>query len=98
MNKRRVAKLVSTQLQLHHPGGVTIEVAHDAIRREDDFWYVPVRPSAQPPRMYEYYEALAEVEATLEETEGLQVFLVPIIPEGPAGTPSSPGTVAASSA
>ncbi len=98
MNKARVAQLVSEQLQLHHPGGVTIEVAREAVRRQDDYWYVPVRPSAQPPKIYEYYETLAEVEATLEENEQLQVFLVPIIPEEPDVTPSAPETVPSSGA
>jgi hypothetical protein len=31
--------------------------------------------------MYEYYEALAEVESTLEENEQLQIWLMPMLPE-----------------
>lgn len=90
MSKDRIARLVAEQLQHHHPGGVTIEVVRGGVRRQDDYWYVPVRPSAQPPRMYEYYEVLAEVEATLEEEEQLQVFLVPVLPTEPAAKPTAP--------
>jgi hypothetical protein len=81
MNEERVLQLVREQLELHHPGGITLDVVPDGLRRQDEYWYVPVRPSAQPPKTYEYYEVLAEVESTLEENEQLQVLLVPIIPE-----------------
>jgi hypothetical protein len=37
---------------------------------------VPVRPSAEPPRTYEYYGVLAAVEAALEEEDKLQIHLV----------------------
>ena len=81
MNEERLLQLVREQLKLHRPGGVTLEVVPEGLRRQDEYWYVPVRPSAQPPKTYEYYEVLAEVESALEENEQLQVLLVPIIPE-----------------
>src|SRR5947209_20557618 len=62
-----ILQLVREQLQKHHPGGVTLNIGPGPIRRREEFWYVPVLPSAEPPKMFEYYEALADVEATLEE-------------------------------
>jgi hypothetical protein len=91
MNEQQVLDLVRKQLTRHHPGGVTLDIGDGSVRRQDEYWYVPVRPSAQPPKMYEYYEALAEVEATLEENEGVQVFLVPTLPEE-AGVPPAVAT------
>lgn len=92
MTKEQIAHLVQEQLRDHHPGGVTLEVIEGDVRRRDGYWYVGVRPSAQPPRMFEYYEALADVEATLEEQKNLLVFLNPTLPEGEtAGSAESAG-------
>jgi hypothetical protein len=81
MTEERVLELVREQLQKHRPGGVDLAIAPRPVRLENDCWYVPVLPTVEPPRMFEYYEALADVEATLEEEQGLQVLLVPITPE-----------------
>jgi hypothetical protein len=81
MTEERVMELVRTELKKHQPGGVSLDVIEGEAQRRDDFWWVGVRPSAQPPKMYEYYEALAEVEASLEENEHLQVQLVPTLPD-----------------
>ena len=40
-----------------------------------------MRPSFEPPRQYEYYEALAEAEGELEDTEYLTVLFLPTAPE-----------------
>jgi hypothetical protein len=81
MSKEQVAQLVRARLQGQHPGGVTIDVVDDLIRQENGSWRVPVRPSAQPPRIFEYYEVLADVETELSENERLNVWLVPTMPE-----------------
>ncbi|MDQ2687134.1 MAG: hypothetical protein M3Y28_04630 [Armatimonadota bacterium] len=81
MSKESVGKLVRHYLEGQHPEGITIAVLDDAIRRQDDYWYVPVQPDRQPPKMYAYYEALAEVEGELEENDSLNVLLVPTVPE-----------------
>jgi hypothetical protein len=95
MSKERVLQLVRERLRECHPGGVTISVVEDLMRQENGCWRVPVRPSVQPPRTYEYYDALADVETDLSENEQLEVWLVPTMPEekpqgGSAGAPSSP--------
>jgi hypothetical protein len=56
---------------------------------KDDYWYVPVQPSSQPPRTFEYYEVLADVETDLSEHERLKVWLVPTLPEEPAPSPAA---------
>lgn len=81
MTQDQVAQLVCEQLQNHHPGGTTLEVVPEGIRQQNGSWYIPVRPNVQPPKMYEYYEALAEVESTLEENEQLQIWLMPMLPD-----------------
>lgn len=81
MTQDRLVELVRDQIEQYHPGGVTLAVVPEDVRQRDGIWYVPVLPSVQPPKMYEYYEVLAEVADTLEENEQIQIWLVPIIPE-----------------
>jgi hypothetical protein len=80
-NKQTVAEAVRKYIRDQHPGGATFEVMAPGIRKERYWWYVPVRPSVEPVKRYEYYEALADVEEALTEHENLTVFLVPISPE-----------------
>lgn len=60
-----------------HPGGATLEVVEESIRKERYWWYVPIRPSVEPQKRYEYYEARADVEEELLENDNLTVFLIP---------------------
>ena len=80
-NKQTVAEAVRKYIRDQHPGGATFEVMAQGIRKAHYWWYVPVRPSVEPVKRYEYYEALADVEEALAEHENLTVFLVPISPE-----------------
>jgi hypothetical protein len=81
MTAEKVVQLVREQIQHHHPGGVTLTVVPEGVYQQNGYWYVPVRPSAQPPKMFEYYEALAEVASTLEENDQLPIWLMPLLPE-----------------
>jgi hypothetical protein len=90
MSKEEVAQLVRERLQAFHPGGVTISVVAEKMHERDGCWRIPVRPDTEPPRAFEYYDALAEVEAQLSEQENLDVWLVPTTPdEEPQGTSAS---------
>ena len=80
-NKQTVVEAVRKYIKDQHPGGATFGVMAPGIHKERAWWYVPVRPSVEPVKRYEYYEALAEVEEALEAHEHLTVFLVPISPE-----------------
>lgn len=75
-NKKTVAEAVSKYIKACHPGGATLEVVEEGIRKEHYWWYVPVLPSVEPPKLFEYYEVLADVEEELAENEGLTVLLV----------------------
>jgi hypothetical protein len=74
-NKQTVADKVREYLNGARLNGVTFEVNESGIREEEHWWYVPIRPSAWPPKMFEFYEALAEIEEELEEREHLKVLL-----------------------
>ncbi len=80
-HQQTMAEAVRQYSKEQHPGGATFEVMAPGIRKERYWWYVPVRPSVEPVKRYEYYEALAAVEEALAEHENLTVFLVPISPE-----------------
>lgn len=81
VDREEVIDAVRRLLKTRHPGGVSLDVVPAGVRQDEEWWYVPVRPSAQPPRRYEYYEALAEVENELQKTEQLTVLLVPAAPQ-----------------
>jgi hypothetical protein len=81
MSDKDVVELVGRYLKDKHPGGATLEALIEGVRHEQDWWYVPVRPSIEPARRYEYYEALADVETDVETKEHLTVLLVPTRPE-----------------
>jgi hypothetical protein len=72
-----VAQRVAEQLQDCHPGGVTLSVVEDLIHLRDGYWYVPVRSSAEPPRHFEYAEAIADAETELSVKEHLNIRLIP---------------------
>lgn len=74
-----VIEAVRKHLLGRNPGGATLEVLSDGIRHEQDWWYVPIRPSFQPPRRYEYYETLAEVENEVLKSDHLTVLLLPAL-------------------
>jgi hypothetical protein len=78
---RFVADVVRDYIRDRHTGGVTLKVIDEAVRKIDDWWRVPVLPSAQPPHTFEYYDTLAEVESEIQEQKHLNILLVPAIPE-----------------
>jgi hypothetical protein len=73
--RERIAQTVRRYLANVRPGGVTLEVVDTDIRQVDHWWRVPIRPSVWPARMFEYYEALAEVESEIQEKEHLNILL-----------------------
>jgi hypothetical protein len=79
-DKKTVIEAVRKQIQGRTPGGATLEVLTEGIRQDQEWWYVPIQPSIQPARRYEYYETLAEVENELQKSDHLTVLLVPAMP------------------
>lgn len=80
LSKRDVVKVVREYIQDCHPSGLTLEIVEEDVRKEKYWWYVPVRADREPPKLFEYYESLADVEERLDENESLEVFLVPAGP------------------
>lgn len=95
LSKEEIARRVQDHLRDRRPGGVRLKVVEAGIRKVDHWWRVPVRPSALPARLFEYYEALAEVEAELQENERLNVVLATGEPQEtttqPEQTPAKAG-------
>ncbi len=80
-NEQEVVDAVRRHIKNVQPGGAVLEVVAQGVRQEQDWWYVSIRPSIQPTRRYEYYEALANVEKELLKSEHLTVLLVPTLPD-----------------
>jgi hypothetical protein len=81
LTRSEIAQKVRAYIRDRHPGGVTLEVVEQGIHKMDYWWRVPVRPSAWPEKMFEYYEALAEVESEIQEKEHLNILLSTGAPE-----------------
>ena len=80
LTKQQVAQTVRERLASVKPGGVTLHVAETDVRKIDNWWYVPVRPSRWPKRMSDFYEDLAIVEDDLQESEHLNILLATRLP------------------
>jgi hypothetical protein len=80
-DEKAIAQVVRDYIRDRHPGGVTLEVVEEGIRKIDYWWRVPIRPSVQPPHTFEYYDALAGVESAIQEDKQLNILLVPTLPE-----------------
>ena len=79
--RERVLSVVSERVKTIHPGGANLSVVVENVFHENGGWYVPVLPDKQPPKRYEYYEALAGVSMELGRDEKLSVLFVPVRPE-----------------
>ncbi len=79
--KNKVLDLVSQYLRKARLGKLTLDVIPGQIEKRDGCWHIPVRVSAQPPSMFQYYEVLVDVETELSEKHHVNVWLVPTVPE-----------------
>jgi hypothetical protein len=75
LTKAEVAQKVREYIAGRDVDGVTLEVIENEIVQVNGWWRVPVRPSAWSKRLSSYYEALADIEATIDENEGLNILL-----------------------
>lgn len=75
--EKRVLDAVRKHIHGRTPGGATLDVLEKGIRKDQEWWYVPILPSVQPKKRYEYYETLAEVEHELQKEENITVLFVP---------------------
>jgi hypothetical protein len=53
-----------------------LELFEDGIRREDDWWYVPISPNVPNVNAFDYAPVLNRIEEALEK-EGTKLLLIP---------------------
>lgn len=75
MNNVAVADVVRPYLEHHSVNGITFDVVPDKIRKIDNWWRVPIRPSQWPERVFPLYEVLAEIEDELRDNNHLDILL-----------------------
>jgi len=78
MDVATIAKLAQAALDLHQPRAYRISVDRDAIVQDGD-WYHVVVTTPNDVRDRDFYDALAEAEAELQDKAGYQYLLVPAI-------------------
>jgi len=76
--RKEIADTVQAALNHHQPRKYRITVDADAIMEEDD-WYHIVVTTPSDRRDSDFYDALAEAEAELQDGNGHQYLLVPAI-------------------
>ncbi|HEY8746413.1 MAG TPA: hypothetical protein VIM11_00455 [Tepidisphaeraceae bacterium] len=81
LTETEVVDLVRRYLQPHQPNDYRLDVLVDGIKKDDDWWYVLVRPSRDDVPPYDYYSRLAEAEVSMRDEEDLNILLVPVLPE-----------------
>lgn len=78
--RNKVAQAAQIALDHHQPRKYRISVDKDAIL-EDAGWYHVVVTTPNDVRDRDFYDALAEAEAELQDEKGHQYLLVPVVGE-----------------
>jgi hypothetical protein len=84
IGKSKVLELVNQYLRKSskaHLGQITVSAVPEQVERRNGCWNIGVRPSSQPRKLYEFYEALVDAEMELDEKHDLNVWLVPDYPK-----------------
>lgn len=62
----------------HHPiPGIRLEAVTEGVRRDDNWYYVPILLKEGEPAAYQFYDLLIEIEEQFRKQEHLNVLLVP---------------------
>ncbi len=77
MTKEDIIQRVNHYLAPHQSSEMTIEIVERLVRSDDDWWYVPIRPTTRNPITYNYYGVLTDIEGELKQNDHLDVLLVP---------------------
>ena len=79
LNKTQVLRLIKESIKKWDPpeGWFHVEIIDKDVKKQDDWWYVPVYPSRTPKRNYHFYDVLAEAATELEEKKKLFVQFIP---------------------
>jgi len=78
--RHEIATRAQEALDRHQPRSYRVSVNPDAILEEDG-WYTIVVTAENDRRDRDFYDALAEAEAELQDEQGNQYLLVPVIGE-----------------
>jgi hypothetical protein len=76
--RQRIAEQAQHALDRHQPRKYRISVNPNAILEEDG-WYTIVVTTENDQRDRDFYDALAEAEAELQDEQGNQYLLVPVV-------------------
>lgn len=77
MSKQEIIQRVNHYLEPHQSPEMTIEIVERLVRSDDDWWYVPIRPTTPNPITYNYFGVLTDIEGELKQNDHLDVLLVP---------------------
>ncbi|MGE3182973.1 MAG: hypothetical protein AB7N71_15200 [Phycisphaerae bacterium] len=75
-----ISNKVQDVLDGMQPTGYRLEVKRELVRQDNDWWYVPVMPTVENVRSHEYAILMAKADEVLESQNGVNVLLVPVIP------------------
>lgn len=75
MTSQEVAKRVRRYIDKVNVSGVTISFNEAEIQLYHGYWKIPLHPSKEPEPMFPYFEALANLEAQIQESEGIKVSI-----------------------
>ena len=79
MTRDEAIKLVNRHLAEHQPGDYHLNVVPEAIRQDDDWWYITIQPDREDVPRYDYYNILAVVEREIQdENDDFNILLVPV--------------------
>ncbi|HYO09389.1 MAG TPA: hypothetical protein VER17_10490 [Tepidisphaeraceae bacterium] len=76
--RQRIASLAQRALDKRQPSQYRVDVDSDNVLHEDDWYQVLVKTPGDV-RTYEFYDVLANAEAELQDEQGLQILLVPVV-------------------
>ena len=77
MTNQQILETVRRHVRERKVAGASLEVLDQPLKREGDWWYVPIRPTQEFPRDHEYYEELLRIEEEIKRDEQLDILLIP---------------------
>jgi hypothetical protein len=80
ISDEQVLEAVRRHFRLAESEGLTLHTMQDGVRLDNSWWYVPVWSSGAVLRTHVYHAILADIEQEIEESEGLNVLLIPTEP------------------
>ena len=56
-------------------GDITLWLDEARIKLQNEYWRIPIRPSKEPKILFQYFEALADLEEEMQANEGIKVSI-----------------------